>query len=508
MEPRSINTALISVYAKEGLDPVLDELHALGVRLLSTGGTRKYIQQRGLPVDAVEELTGYPSILDGRVKTLHPKVFGGILGRREPDHLDQLQQYDIPPVDLVIVDLYPFENTVAQTTNEAAIIEKIDIGGISLIRAAAKNFRDVLVVPSRHLYEPLLKLLREKKGQTELRDRQAFARQAFATSSHYDTAIFQYFNREGEELQFRQVVSGGLPLRYGENPHQRGVFYGRLEDQFESMGGKALSYNNLVDIDAAVGLMAEFAEDEPTFAILKHTNPCGVASRSGLLEAWQAALACDPVSAFGGILIANRTIDLATAREINQIFYEVLIAPGFEPDALEHLQQKSKRILLRSRHFELAPKSFRSLLHGVIEQDTDRKIEGRQDMEVVTKRAPEEAHWADLVFANKCVKHLKSNAIALAKDRQLVGMGCGQTSRVDALKQAIAKAQGFGFQLEGSILASDAFFPFADSVELAHKAGIKAVVQPGGSMRDKDSIAYCNEHGLAMVLTGIRHFRH
>jgi len=508
MEPRRIKTALISVYAKDGLDPVLEELHALGVRLLSTGGTRTYIQARGLPVDAVEALTGYPSILDGRVKTLHPKVFGGILARREAGHLDQLQQYDIPPLDLVIVDLYPFENTVAQTTEEAAIIEKIDIGGISLIRAAAKNFRDVLVVPSRHLYEPLLRLLREKKGETTLADRQAFARQAFATSAHYDTAIFQYFNREGEQLQFRQVVSGGLPLRYGENPHQRGVFYGRLDDQFESLGGKALSYNNLVDMDAAVGLMAEFAEDEPTFAILKHTNPCGVASRSGLVEAWRAALACDPVSAFGGILIANRPVDLATAREINEIFYEVLIAPGFEPDALEHLQQKSKRILLRIRHFELAPKGFRSLLHGVIEQDTDRKIEDRQDMEVVTKTAPEEAHWADLVFANKCVKHLKSNAIALAKDRQLVGMGCGQTSRVEALKQAMAKAQSFGFPLEGSTLASDAFFPFADSVELAHKAGVKAVVQPGGSIRDKDSIAYCNEHGLAMVMTGIRHFRH
>jgi len=508
MEPITIKTALISVYTKEGLDPVLDELQRMGVRLLSTGGTQQYIRQRGLEVEAVEDLTGYPSILDGRVKTLHPKVFGGILARRESGHLQQLESYDIPPIDLVIVDLYPFEDTVAQTEDEAAIIEKIDIGGIALIRAAAKNYRDVLIVPSRSDYGPLLELLREKKGRTHLDDRRAFASRAFATSSHYDTAIFQYFNRDGGELQFKRSEAEALPLRYGENPHQRGVFYGRLEDQFEHLGGKALSYNNLVDIDAAVGLMAEFAEDEPTFGILKHTNPCGVASRSSLQEAWQAALACDPVSAFGGILIANRPLDLATAQEIDNIFYEVLIAPGFEPDALAHLQQKSKRILLRIKHFELAAKSFRSLLHGVIEQDTDRRTESRSDMEQVTEKAPEASHWDDLVFANKCVKHLKSNAIALAKGKQLIGMGCGQTSRVDALKQAIAKARAFDFDPKGSAMASDAFFPFADSVELAHQAGVMAVVQPGGSIRDKDSIAYCNAHGLAMVFTGVRHFRH
>lgn len=508
MSGKKIHSALISVYHKDGLEPIVRELQRLGVRLYSTGGTQHFLESLGAEVEAVENLTSYPSILDGRVKTLHPKVFGGILARREESHLAQLTQYGIPEIDLVIVDLYPFEETVATTSEEAAIIEKIDIGGISLIRAAAKNFGDVVVVPSKAEYGMLLQLLQEKDGHTELADRRELARRAFLVSSHYDTAIFHYFNRGHDGEAFQQSILQSESLRYGENPHQPGVFYGNLEDMFEKIGGKELSYNNLVDIDAAVALMREFKDAEPTFAILKHTNSCGVASRHTILEAWKDALAADNVSAFGGILIANCAIGLATAEEIDHIFYEVLIAPAFEQDALALLAKKKKRILLRIKDWHANRRSFKSLLNGVIEQETDLKIETAEGLVVATKKAPTAVETEDLLFANICAKHLKSNTIVLAKDKQLIGMGCGQTSRVDALKQAIIKAKAFGFNLQGAVMASDAFFPFADSVEIAFEAGITAVIQPGGSIKDQDSIDFCDEHGMAMVMTGVRHFKH
>jgi phosphoribosylaminoimidazolecarboxamide formyltransferase/IMP cyclohydrolase len=508
MAEKKIQSALISVFSKDGIEPIARRLHELGVTLYSTGGTQTFIESLGLPVVAVEDITTYPSILDGRVKTLHPKVFGGILARREKAHLEQLDQYEIPEIDLVIVDLYPFEDTVANTSDEQQIIEKIDIGGISLIRAAAKNFRDVVVVPSKNEYGQLLEILQEKGGTTRLSDRQELARRAFLVSSHYDTAIYQYFNRETQDAAFKQSILDSEPLRYGENPHQAGRFHGKLEDMFDILGGKALSYNNLVDVDAAVGLMAEFRDADPAFAILKHTNACGVAIRPTLVQAWKDALAGDPISAFGGILIGNRPIDLETATEIDQIFYEVLIAPGFNEDALAFLQKKKKRILLRIKDFHVRPTTFKSLLNGVIEQDNDLKIETEKDLRPVTKKKPAKAEIADLLFANICAKHLKSNTIVLAKNQQLAGMGCGQTSRVDALKQAILKARSFGFDLQGAVMASDAFFPFPDCVEIADEAGITAVIQPGGSIKDQDSIDYCDEHGMAMVLTGTRHFRH
>jgi phosphoribosylaminoimidazolecarboxamide formyltransferase/IMP cyclohydrolase len=509
MSSKKIRSALISVYHKDGLEPIVEELKRLGVKLYSTGGTQRFLESLGAEVNAVEDLTSYPSILDGRVKTLHPKVFGGILARREASHQAQLQEYDIPEIDLVIVDLYPFEETVAETDDEPAIIEKIDIGGISLIRAAAKNYKDVVVVPSRAEYSKLELLLKEKDGVTELADRKALALRSFGVSSHYDTAIFQYFNAgTTERTAFKQSFQEAQSLRYGENPHQAGTYYGKLEDMFDILGGKALSFNNLVDIDAAVGLMREFQGADPTFAILKHTNSCGVATRSSLLEAWTDALAADNVSAFGGILIANTTVDLATAQEIDKIFYEVLIAPGFAPEALEFLSKKKKRILLRIKEFYAHKRSFKSLLNGVIEQDTDLKMETAEALETVTKKAPSAVEKEDLIFALKCGKHLKSNTIVLARGQQLLGMGCGQTSRVDALKQAIAKAKRFGFELEGAVMASDAFFPFADSVEIARQAGITAVVQPGGSIRDKDSIEFCDTHDMSMVFTGVRHFKH
>jgi len=508
MASKRIKSALISVFEKEGLDPVLSLLEKLQIRIFSTGGTEQYIREKGYEVETIENLTGYPSILDGRVKTLHPKVFGGILARREEGHLSQLNQYEIPEIDLVIVDLYPFEKTVAQTTSESEIIEKIDIGGIALIRAAAKNFGDVLIVPSRDDYQPLIDLLEEKNGTTGQEDRKRFAARAFAVSSHYDTAIFKYFNQDAGFPYLKESQLKSQELRYGENPHQAAIFHGHLEEQFDRLGGKALSYNNLVDVDAAVSLMAEFWEEEPTFAILKHTNPCGLATRESISEAWGAALACDPVSAFGGILIANCSIDLETAQKIDTIFYEVLVAPAFSEEALALLTKKSKRILLKIRDRIIPKRSFRRLLQGVIEQETDLSMESVEQFEQATEKAPKADQLADLVFANKCVKHLKSNAIALVKDRQLVGMGCGQTSRIDALKQAIRKAEAFNFSLSEAVMASDAFFPFADSVEVAHRAGITAVIQPGGSIRDKDSIAYCNENGMAMVMTGVRHFRH
>ncbi len=508
MESKKIQSALISVFHKEGLAPIVAELEKQGVKIFSTGGTKSYIEQMGTAVEAIENLTSYPSILDGRVKTLHPKVFGGLLARREEGHLAELAEYDIPEIDLVIVDLYPFEKTVSETNDEATIIEKIDIGGISLIRAAAKNYKDVVVVPSQEEYSMLVNLLQEKQGYTDLEDRQELARRAFKISSHYDTAIYHYFDRDTQEPAFKHSITRAEPLRYGENPHQPGVFYGDLTEKFDVLGGKALSYNNLVDIDAAVGIMSEFQDTDPTFVILKHTNPCGVATRSTVLEAYQAALACDNISAFGGILICNRTIDLATAELIHTLFYEVLIATDFTEDALSLLSSKKKRILLRIKNFDGQKRLFKTLLNGVIEQAADHKTEVAADLKVVTEKTPSPEEIENLLFANKCAKHLKSNTIALVKDLQMIGMGCGQTSRVDALNQAIQKAKQFGFDLQGAVMASDAFFPFPDCVEIADQAGIIAVIQPGGSIKDQLSIDYCNTNDLAMVMTGTRHFKH
>ncbi len=508
MSLKKVKSALISVYHKTGLEEILQELKKQDVVIYSTGGTQKFIEAQGLEVHAVEALTSYPSILDGRVKTLHPKIFGGLLARREEDHLAQLAEYDIPEIDLVIVDLYPFEETVASTDDEATIIEKIDIGGISLIRAAAKNYQDVVVVPSQNEYAPLLEVLKEKNGFTDKSDRKQFAKKAFEVSSHYDVAIFNYFADGDEPSAFKQSVSPAKELRYGENPHQKGIFYGDLDNLFDIHGGKALSYNNLVDIDAAVSLMAEFKDAPPTFAILKHTNACGLATRENINEAWHAALACDNISAFGGILIANRPIDEPTAQEIHKLFYEVLIAPGFDDAAMALLSQKKKRILMSIKHWNLDGKMHKNLLNGVLQQDRDVKIDTSTEFETVTDAKPTGAQMADLEFASICAKHLKSNTIALVKNKQMVGMGCGQTSRVDACIQAIAKAKQFGFELEGAVMASDAFFPFPDCVEIAHKVGIKAVIQPGGSINDKLSIAYCNENNMPMVTTGTRHFKH
>lgn len=504
---KKIKSALISVFYKDNLAPVVKALHRLGVTIYSTGGTQTFIEEQGVPVQAVESLTSYPAILGGRVKTLHPKVFGGILARRDNDgDVAQLEEYEIPEIDLVIVDLYPFEETVAKTNEEAEIIEKIDIGGVSLIRAAAKNFKDVLVVSSRNDYAGLLELLEGKNGETSVEDRRLFAAKAFDQCSHYDTQIFRYLNRGGKVNSFKESIPNGRVLRYGENPHQKGVYYGQLDALFDILNGKELSYNNLVDVDAAVNLVAEF--NDPAFVVIKHTNACGVATRPTVLEAWKEALKGDPVSAFGGILATNRTIDKATAEAVNEIFFEVLIAPGYDADALELLKTKKNRIILLQKQQLHVAKQFRSLLNGVIEQDADLKTETAADLKPVTKVQPTAQQVNDLLFANVLVKHLKSNTIVLAKGNQLVGMGCGQTSRVDALEQAIAKAKKFGFDLNGAVMASDAFFPFPDCVEIADKAGIKAVIQPGGSIRDQDSIDYCDQHGMAMVVTGNRHFKH
>jgi phosphoribosylaminoimidazolecarboxamide formyltransferase/IMP cyclohydrolase len=503
---KQIKSALISVYHKSGLDEIVKKLNDLGITIYSTGGTYSFIQSLHVEAITVESLTDYPSILGGRVKTLHPKVFGGILGRRGlQEDMDQFKSYGIPEIDLVIVDLYPFEQTVAATTNEEEIIEKIDIGGISLIRAAAKNYKDVIIVPSVDQYDDLLKLLNESNGYSTLEDRKRFATAAFNVSSHYDTAIFNYFDKD-EVSALKVSFNSGETLRYGENPHQKGVFYGDLSKIFEQLHGKAISYNNLGDLDAAVNLICEF--DEPTVAILKHNNACGLASRKTLLEAWKDALAGDPVSAFGGVIITNQKIDEATAVEINKLFFEIILASGYDKKALEILETKKNRIILQKNAYNLPGRQFRSLLNGVVAQDADQKTETTEDLKVVTKQAPNEYEISDLLFANKIVKHTKSNAIVLVKNKQLCGSGVGQTSRVDALKQAIAKAKEFGFDLKGAVMASDAFFPFADSVEIADQAGIKAVIQPGGSVRDQDSIDYCNDHGLAMVFTGTRHFKH
>lgn len=503
---KRIKRALVSVYHKEGLDEILKKLHSEGVSFVSTGGTQTFIESLGIPCDAVEDLTGYPSILGGRVKTLHPKVFGGILTRRDNEgDQSQIAEYEIPEIDLVIVDLYPFEETVASGAEEQAIIEKIDIGGISLIRAAAKNFKDVVIVASKAQYQPLMQLLGEKGAETTLDDRKWFAKEAFAVSSGYDTAIFNYFDhREGSH--FRAAVNDPMHLRYGENPHQAAQFFGKFHDMFEQVHGKEISYNNLLDIDAAVNLIDEF--DSLTFAVLKHNNACGIASRDNVAEAWKAALAGDPVSAFGGILITNATITKEAAEEIHKIFFEVIIAPAYDADALEILQQKKNRIILIRKECKTCPMQFRSLLNGVLMQQKDLSIQTAADLEAMTEKKPTAAEVEDLLFANKIVKNSKSNAITLVKDKQLCASGIGQTSRVDALKQAIEKARSFGFDLSGAVMASDAFFPFPDCVEIADQAGITAVIQPGGSINDAKSVDYCNQHGLSMVKTGIRHFKH
>ncbi len=507
MGNRIIKSALISVFHKDRIDEIAKLLNEQGVTIYSTGGTYDFIKDLGIEAVAVEDVTSYPSILGGRVKTLHPKVFGGILHRRENEQdLEQIKQYEIPAIDLVIVDLYPFEKTVASTEDEATIIEKIDIGGISLIRGAAKNFKDVVIVPSANEYDDLINLLKEQKGNTTLEQRKEFAAKAFKVSSHYDTAIFNYFNRSFGIETFKQSIEESNVLRYGENPHQKGTFYGNLEEAFTQLHGKAISYNNLLDLDAGINLIKEF--EEPTVAILKHNNACGLASRNTLKEAWVDALAGDPISAYGGVILVNREIDADTAEIINKLFFEIILAPGFDEKALEVLKTKKNRIILEKNSFDFPAKQFKSALNGVLEQDKDTKTETAENMEAVTNNKPSEEEISDLIFANKIVKHTKSNAIVLAKNKQLVGSGVGQTSRVDALKQAITKAKEFGFDLNGSVLASDAFFPFADSVELAHKEGVKSVVQPGGSVRDKDSIEYCNANEMAMVFTGTRHFKH
>ena len=504
---RKIKSALISVYSKDGLNEIVNKLNELGVEIYSTGGTQSFIEGLGINVHAVESLTSYPSILGGRVKTLHPKVFGGILSRRELDgDVAQLEEYEIPEIDLVIVDLYPFEETVKSGASHQDIIEKIDIGGISLIRAAAKNYKDVLIVSSKNDYSQLLNLLNEKNGETSIDDRKQFAVNAFDISSHYDTNIYEYFSETEKSLKLS--LQNSKTLRYGENPHQKGVFYGDLDTMFDQLHGKELSYNNLLDVDAAVNLMNEFIDDEPTFAILKHNNACGLATRNSLKEAYQAALAGDPVSAFGGILIANRLIDLDTANLINDLFCEVVIANGFEEEALELLKSKKNRIILNRKKVELSDKILRTCLNGVIVQDRDLITDKIEDFKLATKKATSPSEDKDLVFANKLVKHTKSNTVVLAKDGQLLASGTGQTSRVDALNQAIHKAKSFNFDLNGAVMASDAFFPFPDCVEIASKEGISAVIQPGGSKKDQLSIDFCDDHQMAMVFTGIRHFKH
>jgi phosphoribosylaminoimidazolecarboxamide formyltransferase/IMP cyclohydrolase len=506
-ERTKIGSALISVYHKDGIEAIARTLAVQNVKIFSTGGTYDFLKGLGLEATAVEDLTGFPSVFGGRVKTLHPAIFGGILYRRALEQdVNEAAQYNIPPIDLVIVDLYPFEDTVRGGGTEQEIIEKIDIGGISLIRAAAKNHQDVLIVASREQYDVLQALLNDQQGYTTLSDRRKFAAQAFAVSSHYDTSIFRYFNQREQLPYFRESSNHPTSLRYGENPHQKGRFWGDWNTCFDQLHGKELSYNNLVDIEAAIQLIGDL--DRPAFAVIKHTNACGAAERDDILAAWKAALAGDPVSAFGGVLIENRPIDLPTAEEINKIFFEVLIAPDFEKNALNILKQKKNRVLLQLKAIDLPAGQFKRLLNGIIEQDKDLTKESAADLKTVTETAPTVTQIDDLLFANVLVKHTKSNAIVLVKDRQLIGSGIGQTSRVDSLRQALIKAKAFGFTPEGAVMASDAFFPFADCVEIAHQEGIKAVIQPGGSVRDQESVDYCNKNGLAMVMTGIRHFKH
>lgn len=503
---KKIKSALISVFHKDGLDEIVTALGKLGVKIYSTGGTQKFVESLGVPVTAVEDVTGYPSILGGRVKTLHPGVFGGILARRDnAQDLQQLQQFNINEIDLVIVDLYPFEDTVASGADNQAIIEKIDIGGISLIRAAAKNYKDVVIVASKAQYAQLAELLKTKNGETDEEDRYDLARQAFGVSSHYDSAIFSYFDRDKQD-GLRVTADGRMHLRYGENPHQQGAFYGDFAKMFDQLHGKEISYNNLLDIDAAVGLINDFSDT--TVAILKHNNACGVAVRPTLLQAWQDALAGDPESAFGGIVITNCTIDKATADEMNKIFFEVVIAPAYDADALEVLKQKKNRIILIRKDCALNNKTVRSCLNGYLVQDRDNATETPASLENKGARPATEAEIADLIFAQKIVKHTKSNAIVLAKNQQLLGSGMGQTSRVNALKHAIEKAHHFGLDLNGAVMGSDAFFPFGDSVQIAHAEGINAVIEPGGSIRDNETIDFCKENGMALVFSGTRHFKH
>ena len=506
---KKISTALISVYHKDGLDEILRLLAANGVKIVSTGGTRDFIISQGYDCEAVENLTGYPSIFGGRVKTLHPKVMGGILSRRDnSDDRGEAQRYDIPDIDLVIVDLYPFEQTVASGASHADIIEKIDIGGITLIRAAAKNYADVAIVPSRAHYAALRELLEQQGANTTLEQRRSLAAAAFAVSSGYDAAIYNYFATvTGERNCLRLAIDGRKDLRYGENPHQQAAFFGDFDRDFTQLHGKEISYNNLLDIDAAVRLINDFTGT--TVAVIKHNNACGVATRPTVDEAWRDALAGDPVSAFGGIIVSNAEIDEATAAEIDKIFFEVIIAPGYTAEALEILKHKKNRIILE-RHADatVATTLVRTALNGALEQQADTVAESPEMLRCVTKRQPTEQQVADMLFAARVVKHSKSNAIVLARDGQLLASGVGQTSRVDALRQAIAKAQSFGFDLKGAAMASDAFFPFADCVEIAHEAGIEAVIHPGGSIRDGESVDYCDAHGMTMVMTGTRHFKH
>jgi phosphoribosylaminoimidazolecarboxamide formyltransferase/IMP cyclohydrolase len=504
---KKIASALISVFDKTGLEPIVKALHQNNVTIYSTGGTETFIKSFGIPVVAVEDITSFPEILGGRVKTLHPKIFGGILNRQ--DHsgdVQQMQEFNIPQIDLVIVDLYPFEKTVASGASEADIIEKIDIGGISLIRAAAKNFKDTVIVPSVEEYASFLNFYTENNGATTLENRRLLATKAFHVSSHYDGAIFNYFNTD--ETYLKTSVANGQILRYGENPHQKGFFFGDFDQMFTKVHGKELSYNNLLDVDAAVNLMNEFKGDEPTFAILKHNNACGLASRSTMKQAYLDALAADPTSAFGGVLIANGKIDLATAEEINKLFCEVVIAPAYDQEAIDLLEEKKNRIILIINEVELPQKNVRTCLNGILVQDKDNVTDSKSHLKTVTNSAPTADEIEDLLFASKICKHTKSNTIVFAKNKQLCASGTGQTSRVDALKQAIEKATSFEFDLTGAVMASDAFFPFPDCVEIANKAGITAVIQPGGSIKDELSINYCNDNNMAMVFTGIRHFKH
>lgn len=514
---KKIRSALVTVYHKDNLEPILQALIKAGIRLISTGGTQQFIESLGLQVTPVETVTGYPSILGGRVKTLHPKVFGGLL-RRDDNASDkkELNDFGIEPIDLVIVDLYPFEDTLRDSIipgsplKEAHIIEKIDVGGISLIRAAAKNYQDVLIIPSRNEYGFLFDILESKSGETILEERKLMAAHAFNITSHYDTAIFKYFNKDGGVNSFKESILDSKKLRYGENPHQQGTFYGKFEDLFEQISGKEISYNNLLDIEAAVSLIDDF--EEVSCAIIKHNNACGIASSNNLMDVWKKALQADPLSAFGGIIIVNRPVTKEVAEEINKLFFEILIAPSFDgEEAQKILMQKKNRILLERKKMKDSnenKKQFRSLLNGVIEQDKDTKTETAEDLKAVTKIQATSSQIEDMLFANRIVKHTKSNTIVLAKNKQLLASGTGQTSRVDALRQAIHKAKHFGFDLQGAVMSSDAFFPFPDCVEIAHEAGINAVIQPGGSIKDQESIDYCNAHDMVMVTTGFRHFKH
>ncbi|CAM4139999.1 bifunctional phosphoribosylaminoimidazolecarboxamide formyltransferase/IMP cyclohydrolase [Zobellia nedashkovskayae] len=509
MSIKKASSALISVFHKDGLEPIIKKFQELGITIYSTGGTEKFIKDLGVDVVPVEDVTSYPSILGGRVKTLHPKVFGGILNRQDNESdVAQLEEFEIPQLDIVIVDLYPFEKTVASGASEQDIIEKIDIGGISLIRAAAKNFKDVLCVSSMEDYSDFLNVISEGNGSTSLEDRKRFAAKSFNVSSHYDTAIFNYFNKNHDIAALKISETNGKVLRYGENPHQKGFFFGDFDAMFDKLHGKELSYNNLLDVDAAVNLMLEFKNDEPTFAILKHNNACGLAQRSTLHQAYVDALAGDPVSAFGGVLISNKKIDKATAEEIHTLFCEVVIAPSYSSDALEILKGKKNRIILIQNEVEMPEMTVRTCLNGILLQEKDHRTDTLEGLQYVTDTRPSEQDLEDLIFASKLCKHTKSNTIVIAKNKQLCASGTGQTSRVDALNQAIHKAKSFNFDLKGAVMASDAFFPFPDCVEIANKSGISSVIQPGGSIKDQLSIDYCNENSVSMVMTGTRHFKH